>query len=374
MKFLIAAWYEFLKNIRDIKMLGFIVVFPIIVSYLIGSAVEGFFEPYDGEPIQAAYVNLDNGPVGKAFGLFLEDREIMDRLTARPYANLEEGRKAMDSGACTVLIHVPAGLSDAVLQGTGGKIELYGGTDIEFVHALADAFISSFNANLASVQAGGAPLQMERVDATVRVNRTKGGVFPDLTDYYSVLVLLQALIIGAIFGVYITARNYGSDIHIRIHALPVKPWTLLFGRIAGSVAYLLLASFATILFTKYAMGADWSGSVPLMIGTLAVFSFIVVCLGVICGKLFRRVSTSIAVTFLLMFFCGTMSGSVSPKSGMTALGFLTPNYYAKTLLFGTIYGYPDQVMIQAALMLAAIAAAVCLAAVAATRRVGNDHI
>lgn len=33
---------EFLKNVRDVKMLAFLVVFPIVISYIIGEAVGGF--------------------------------------------------------------------------------------------------------------------------------------------------------------------------------------------------------------------------------------------------------------------------------------------------------------------------------------------
>lgn len=374
MKFIIAAWYEFLKNIRDIKMLAFIVVFPIVVSYLLGSAVQGYFKTYDGQAIEAAYVNNDGGVVGQAFDQFTNAGEVKERVDARPYAGIDEGREALSDGTCTVIIYLPEGLSESVLKGGGGKIELEGSEDVEYINALTSSFASTFNANLASIKAGGAPLKFERVNSAVRVDRTKGGEFPDLTDYYAVLVLLQALVIGGIFGAHITARNYGSDIHIRNHALPVRPWALLFGRIAGSTAYLLVAGSATILFTKFVYGVNWGGNVPVMIGTLAIFSFVVIGLGVICGRVFKKVSTSTMIILVIMFFFGTVSGSVSPKSGAIALGFLTPNYYAKELLFGTIYGYPDQVMIRSALMLAAFAAAVCVAVILLTRRAHYDNI
>lgn len=80
------------------------------------------------------------------------------------------------------------------------------------------------------------------------------------------------------------------------------------------------------------------------------------------------------VILLLVFLFGTASGSVSPKSTIIAFGFLTPNYYAKELLFGTIYGYPDVVMIRSALVLAAFAAAVCAAVILLTRRAHYDNI
>lgn len=374
MNFLVAAWYEFLKNARDIKMLAFIVVFPIVVSYLIGSAVQGFFKPDDGKPIEAAYVNLDKGAVGTGFDQFITSKEVGEKLKITAYPGLEQGQKALSDGNYTVLVYLPADLTEGILRGESREIEISGGKDAEFVTTLASSFASTVNANMAVVMAGGKPVQIERTEAVVRVNRTNNGAYPNLTDYYSVLVLLEALVIGAIFGAYITARQYGSDIHIRIRALPVNPWSLLFGKITGSVAYLMLMSAATILFTRYVYGVEWGGNVPALIGALAVFSLIVVCLGVICGRVFKKVSTAIMIVFVLMFFFGTVSGSVSPKSGVVALGFLTPNYYAKVLMFGSMYGYPAPVMAQSALWLVGMAVAVCLAVAALTRRVGYDSI
>jgi ABC-2 type transport system permease protein len=369
MKFLIAAWYEFLKNLRDVKMLGFMVVFPVVVSYLIGSAVSGYFKPDNGKPIAVACVNLDEGAAGSGFDQFIHNDEIEKRIQTSVYGRLEDAQKALETGDCSVLVYLPAGLSDQALKGEGGNIQIYGETDAELVKTLAESFAGTFNANLSVVKTGGMPVQAERREAVIRVDRTNGAGYPRLTDYYSVLVLLEALVIGSIFGAYITARQYGSDIHIRIHSLPVNEWTLTFGRMTGSVAYLLLTSLATIVFTKYFYGVNWGGNIPVLFGTLAVFGFTVVGMGVICGRILKKVSTSFMAVFVLMFFFGTVSGSVSPRSGVITLGFITPNYYAKVLLFGSIYGYPAQTMITNALWLLGFAAAVCLAVVLLTRRV-----
>lgn len=374
MNFLIAAWYEFLKNIRDVKMIALVIIFPLVTTYLLGSAGKGFFKADDGSAIQAAYVNLDNGAVGQAFDEFLNNKDVAARLKTTRYSSLEQGKKAISDGPATALIYVPQGLTSGIMNGGSEKIQLYGGQSLELVETLVDGFASSFNANLAVMKTGGKPVQAERTSAVTRVSGTRNGEYPDLTDYYAVLLLLQALVIGSIFGVYITTRNYDSDIHIRIHALPVNPWTLLAGRITGSAAYLLMASAATILFTAYVYGVNWSGNLPVLVGTLVLFCLIMVGIGVLCGKLFRKTSTAIMMVFVLMFLFGSLSGATSPRSGIDILGFITPNYYAKVLLFGSIYGYSSQVMVTQALCLLGIAAAVFAAIAALMRRVRYDNL
>lgn len=373
MKFLVAAGYEFLKNLRDLKMIVFLIVFPIVTIYLIGSAVQGFFEPDTGRVIEVAYVNEDEGVIGRGFDAFFGSEEIKDSLKISKYDSAEEGEKALSDGSGTVLVSVPEGLSDSIMRGESGSVEVSGNTGLDIVETMVNSYTSSVNANMAAAEAGLKPVAAERADAVIRVDRTKNGSYPSLIDYYAILILLEALVIGAIFGAYISARNYDSDIHIRIHALPVHSMTLLFGRVLGSVAYLLLTSAATMLFTGCVYGVNWGGNLPVMLGALALFCTVMVGIGVVCGRVLKKISTAIMMVFALMFFFGTVSGSVSPLSGATALGFLTPNYYAKILLFGSIYGYSDHVMINSALWLAAIAAAVYALVIVLMRRVQHDN-
>ncbi len=374
MRFLVAAWYEFLKNLRDIKMVVFLIVFPIVTIYLIGSAVQGFFEPDTGTVIEVAYVNEDDGAIGQGLDAFFDNDELRDKLDVSKYDSLDEGEKALSEGSSTVLVSVPDGMTDALMQGESAKIAISGSTGLEIVETMVNNYASAVNANVVAAEAGIEPAQAERTSVVERVDRTENGSFPSLIDYYAVLILLEALVIGGIFGANISASNYGSDIHIRTHALPVNPFTLLFGRVIGSVAYLMLTSVATILFTSLVYGVNWGSNLPVLLGTLGLFCMVMVGIGVICGRVLKKISTAIMMVFALMFFFGTVSGSVSPLSGVTTIGFLTPNYYAKILLFGSIYGYPDHVMISSAFWLTVMAAAVYAAVIALMRRVKYDNI
>lgn len=372
MKFITAAWYEFIKNIRDIKMIAIMIVFPLITIYLIGSAVQGFFVPEDMPKINVAYINQDNGAVGQGLDDLINTPELKNSLKITTFEDFEQGRRAVDDGRCSVMIWLPDSLTEELLQGVNKKILLYGTTDMEFIEILLNNFTSAFNANIAVINAGGIPVQINAAGVK-GVNVSKYEEYPNLTDYYAVLVLLQILVVGSIFGSYITAKSFGSDIHIRIHSLPVNRWTLLFGRISGSVAYLLSVSTAIILFTKFIYGVNWNGNLPVMIGTIALFCFIMVGIGLLCGMIFKKISVSIMVALILMFFFGMVSGSVSPRSGVVELGFLSPNYYAKILMFGSVYGYSEKIMINSALWLLGIAVAVYCAVIVLIRRIKYDN-
>lgn len=374
MKFLIAAWYEFLKNVRDIKMIAIIIVFPIITIYMLGSAVAGFFETDISPKFEIAVVNQDDGIVGSEFDKFLGNKDISEKLTVKAFESQDEAKSAVDAGTYTALVYLPKGMTTALANGDKQQIVIYGKENMEFVETLVSGFASGFNTVNAAVTTGLMPVQIHSETAIQRVNRVKGDAFPNMKDYYAVLILLQILIAGGVFGVYITTKPYGSDMHIRVHALPVNKWSLLSGRILGSTVYMALASAVIIVFTGLAYGINWNGSMPIMAGTILLFCFIMVGAGAVFGKLFSKSTTALMMVMVLLFAFGIVSGAVSPTSGVTAFGFLTPNYYAKVLLFGSIYGYPAQVMVQSALCLAVFAAITYGALAVLTRRRGNDNL
>lgn len=374
MNFLIAAWYEFLKNVRDVKMVAIMVVFPIITIYMLGTAVAGFFSKDVKPGFEIAYVNLDDGAVGSAFGTFLENKDISSRLDVKAYPGMEQAKQAVDDGRADAMVYLPQGLTQAVARGEKQAITLYGKDALAFVDTLVSGFASGFNTQSAIARTAGHPVEIAAENSVERVSRIKNDAVPSLKDYYAVLVLLQILVAGGIFGVYVTTRNYGSDMHIRIHALPVNKWTLLYGRLLGSTVYLCLTTAVIIAVTGAAFGINWGGNALVMAGTILLFCFLMVGIGAIFGRVFGKFTTAVMAVLALLFFFGVASGAVSPTSGVTALAFLTPNYYAKVLLFGSIYGYPAGVMAQSALWLAALAAVTYGALTALMRRNDYDNL
>jgi ABC-2 type transport system permease protein len=80
MKVLVVAYYEFIKNLRDIKMLAFLIIFPVITTLILGTSIEGYFSGDSAKRISVVYINKDKGAIGKEFDKFLENEEIIKRL------------------------------------------------------------------------------------------------------------------------------------------------------------------------------------------------------------------------------------------------------------------------------------------------------
>jgi ABC-2 type transport system permease protein len=375
MKILIAAYYEFLKNLRDIKMVIFIVVTPIIITFILGTAIQKEFNKDSSEKISIGYVNKDSGTVGKGFDEFLKQDEIKKRLKTVDFSDEAGGLKALAEAKIDVLISLTEYLSESLSADDKLTIKLYGNKNLEFVETLVNGFTKSFNTVTSVIASGGIPSHETGFDSSLeRIYYTKVAVVPSAIDYYGILILLQILVIGALFGVFITASNPGSDIHIRLHSIPVAKEKLILGRIIGSVAYLFTASIINIICTKLLYGVNWSGNAAIILSTVLVFSIIIVCIGVLIGLLVPGYSTSMMLIILMMMFFGTFSGSITPVSVNSTIGLFIPNYHAKMLLFGTIYGYSKSIMLQSAFWLLGMMTVICGALVFFIRRYRYDNI
>lgn len=375
MKVLVVAYYEFIKNLRDIKMLAFLIIFPVITTLILGTSIEGYFSGDSAKRISVVYINKDKGAMGREFDKFLENEEIIKRLDIKRLNDKAQGDKALKDGAVDGMIYLPEDLSQTLHIEDRKFIELYGKKNMEYVESLVSSFTGSYNALNALISVGGTPSGHSIHGSNIkRVVYTKDSIMPRTIDYYAVLILLQMLIVGAIFGVLITAKNYGSDIHIRTHSLPINPWNLIAGRILGSVLYMVIAAFITILCTMVLYKVNWNGNPLVIFGTIFIFCIIVIGIGVVIGLLIPIFTVGIMIVFLLMIFFGTYSGSVSPASVNDSISILIPNHHAKVLIFGAIYGYSKAVMVKAVLWLLGMMTVIYGTAVMFIRRAKYGNI
>jgi len=367
-KILSIGYYEFLKNLRDIKMFALLLIFPILIVFILGNAIGGFFSNDIKSIIPVGYINSDTGDTGKALNTFLNNGEIKKRIELINYDDKKQGQKALETGAINTLINVPSVLSKEQ------SIQVSGNADVEFIESMLTSFIISYNGTKALISVNGKNIDNEITTNIKRIYYTKTAIKLSAMNYYAVLTLLQMLIVGAILGIFITTKNYGSDMPIRMHSLPVKEWTIVTGKIMGSTLYLFLAACINILFTKVVYGVNWDGNPLIIIGTILVFCSIVIGIGVMLGLFITSFSMSLMIVMLMMTFFGTLSGAISPAIANDSISFLIPNYHAKILLFGAIYGYPKQVMIQSAVWLLGIMVFLYGIISILIRRVSYDNI
>lgn len=374
MKFHAVAYYEFIKNIRDLKMAMILIIFPIIMILIIGNALGSIFDREMTVSIKSGYVNNGTGVTAKTFNEYLNGNEIKDKLELIRFSNEASGQEALKKNEIDTLILLPDDIDSRLAEGKKQFIRLYGNEKLTFVENLVKSYTDLNNAYNALLSVKGIPVEVQGGSVLKRIYYNKDAATPNSISYYSVLTLLQLLFMGSMFGINITSKTHASDIHVRIHSLPLSGLVMTGGRVAGSTLYLVLASVFTIAVSKYVYHANWDGNLAVIIGTMLLFCMLTVGMGMILGLLFKGYSMALMSTLILMLFFASIAGAFTPSSSIAFLSGVSPMYHAKILLFGTIYGYSGQIMMEALLWLSAQTFAVFGLAAFLSRRVRYDNI
>jgi ABC-2 type transport system permease protein len=376
-KFLTAAYYEMLKNSRDIKMSAILLVFPIITIYILGNAIGNFYTDDVTNKIPVGYVNQDTEVIGEQFDQFIHHEDITRWVDVHEFSSKDEASTALEKGQLDGLIYLPDKLSDQVMTNSKSSIIIDGARNVEMIESIVSGFVQSHNSQNAVVAVTGSLSEQAGLTSggvIERIHYTKNKEMPSMIDYYSVLTLLQMLIIGAIFGVNIINKSANSDLHVRFQSLPVNRWGLHLGQVVGSVVYLFITSIVVLLFTKYIYQANWDGNMLIIAMTMLVYCAIAVGMGLLIGMFVRGIPTALMIVLLLMTFFATVSGAISPVSAGGMIALLSPNYHANMLIFGTIYGYASEVMVESALWLGGFLLIIYGVSAFCMGRLKHDHI
>lgn len=372
MNILIIAKQELIRNLRDIKMIVILVVFPILTIFILGNV-----QPDSSSTkISVGYVNLDKlNEIGTAFDQFVQSDDIKDMIDIVPCDSLDEINEKLEKGDISCYIYLSNNLSKELQEGKSAEITVGGNKNVDFIDSMVNTFVSKLK-TMSTIQViNGSNMEVDLDKfAFQRVSTKEGKGEPSTIDYYSVVMLLEMLIIGAIFGVFISSSPQESDINVRLYSLPVGKVKFMIGRTLGSIACLFLSAMTTLLFSKVIYGANWNGNIILMLGVIIIYSAIIIGIGMIIGMFVSSYTTALIIVMLLMIIFGIISGAVTPGSSIPGLNYFIPNYHAQILLFGTIYGYPKDIMVEGAIGLMAFLVGIYAVLLGIIRRGKHAHI
>lgn len=377
MKILWSAYYEFIKNIRDIRILIALILFPISIIILLGTAFDGNLTEDFKDRIKTGYVVLDKGQVGKGIEQFLKSDDINKIIYTVSYSTEAGAIEAIDKGEIENYVVIPGDTSGKLQNKQSAEMRIEGKKNIELLKTILNSYIYRNNALSIAIELSGNNIDIQKpseMSETFERITPVDSKLPEAIDYYSILTLLQVMLMGSILGIIVVSRNQQSNIHIRLYALPTSKWTILSGKVLGTSMFLFISCIITVVFTKFVYHANWDGNLLIIGSVLMVFSFISIGIGIMVYSLTNSIVPSLGVSFLIMLFAAVAGGAMTPSVTIQSLNIINPIYYTKVLIFGAIYNYPSIVMYKAAGGLLAILAVIYAISILKLRRVNYDNI
>ena len=210
--------------------------------------------------------------------------------------------------------------------------------DATVVKCVFDTFTSSLNADFAVQKhfpGKSLPQNLNIEDGYVKME-TDADSTPDAMSYYAIAMLMMVLLYGAEYGCNSIADDYFGAIGERIKTTPIKRYEQYIGKMLGMIVATTLQGIFIVLLTGLVYGAKWGTNYLALLGIIFSMSAASVTLGACLCMITRDGGKGQAMVALLVIACTFLAGGFV-KVDMGTLKYISPNYYAQTAMFNSIY-------------------------------------
>ena len=342
------AYYTILRNIRDKKSMSSMLLLPIVLILILGTALSGAFKTTNLDSIPVCYLNNDRGEASQHFEEFLKSEEISKILEIKRVTSFDEGKKLVGEKKTRAVIVINESYSENIKSGRKANIEVYSSGFSEFSSSIIKNIVESYNQGANTVGAmqmlGVTDLKYSRSESIAESPITTDGKRPKAIDYYAVTMLVMILMYGTQYGCHGIGEDYLENRGKRVKNTPIKPYEQFAGITLGNIFTVMCQSLILILFTKYVYGANWGGNIPGILLISFTLSTMSIALGIMFTVLIRdrmKASTMISLLVPIMTF---LAGGYTPISAgnsvFAKIMYISPSYLAQTAFFNIIYGQP----------------------------------
>ncbi len=385
-------YYQFIHSMKCIfldykPLLTKILTFSLIILVL-GSA---FSEMFDTklEPVTVGVLNEDSGEYAE--GIILEALKPQGSLTpvkkseteekteeteqekpnispndwmkAYTVENEEDGRSlACDSDIAedkqiVAMIHFGEDFSEKLAEREASEdadpvsITVKAGRssmiDSTIVKCVFDAVTGVLNADTAVRDNLGIetfPHDLNLEDGYVKIEADAKST-PDAMSYYAIAMLMMVLLYGAEYGCASIADDFFGVIGDRIKITPIKRYQQYIGKMIGMVVATTIQGLFIVLLSGLVYGANWGNNYLALLFNIFSMSAASVTLGACLCMITRDGAKGQSMVSLLVIACTFLAGGFI-KVDMGPLKFISPNYYAQTAMFNSIYNGDTGIALQ----------------------------
>src|SRR3954447_7311953 len=341
----ITAYYEVLKYSRMRSVLVILIVLPLLLILLLGSAFDS-----ELKPAKVAVFMADQGELRSSMDAFWRDDKIKSSIKFIAADSEKEVQNFVREGIADYGVFVPADFSTRLIAGETTKWLTYSGRYGEknmAVEAVVNSFMVNVNLQLAAIATLGSDQAIvtethhsQAANSSAVIVGTLGSgedkVFGGTTaiQYYSVAYLIMFLLYGGMTAGIALLNQKSSGTLQRMYVIPISFRAVVFGIITGTVMLAALQTIIIILFTNYVYGVDWGGHYDLitlicLLTTIAGAGLSIIIASFV-GSIKTMQSLFTIIAFSMAFISGGMAAEIENMVGNA--NRWTINYWANVSL------------------------------------------
>ncbi|ABR50285.1 ABC-2 type transporter [Alkaliphilus metalliredigens QYMF] len=391
MKIVQISYYKLLRHVRDKKSMSQMILLPIILIFILGTALSNHFTITDISPTKVAYFSQDAGAGSRYFEMFMKSGEVNQIIDLQEVDSYDTGIAMIEKREMTAFVYIDEDYSHGVYQGKQADIQVFSSVQGSFrtsiVQSVVDSYINGANTVQAKIRLNNGE-EMDLIhylgdneqmfftknENIENISIDTAGSTPKAMDYYAVTMLVMILMYGAEYGSGAIAEIKFQSKGSRLIAAPIRRYEIYIGSTLGVALTLFIQSVVLILFTKYVYHVNWGDNLYIILFTCLTLSIFATGLGIVGCLLSGSSKVASSVTNILVVIFTFVAGGYMPldqQGGLLGImRGLSPNHYAQRAIFNTIYsGNMEQVKSSIGIMWLMILAVFTISIVKGRRKV-----
>ena len=362
MKILWIGMKDLQQAARDGKGLLLLIVMPLVLIAILGSAFGGQFTQTQGVmAFDVALVDEDGGAMGEAVRSFLSSPEFADIFTVLETTEAE-ARQHVTEGNLAAAVIVPQYFSEKFMKGEPVQLEVFADQSRFISPMVVESVMQNFAESLGAGQlaviqgmaAGTVPedelatlgedvaRELQALSPTIHEELSQPDTVITSFQYYTAAMAVMFMLFAGMSGLESIIKEQRNQTFQRLVASPLQRSQFVFGKFTGIVAISFAQFLVMMVGTRYIYGVSW-GSRPWEAAIVALsFGIAVSGLSLMASALIREEKTLLSIWPIGIQISSLLGGSMVPLAAfpptMQLIARITPNYWGLQALTQVMMG------------------------------------
>jgi ABC-2 type transport system permease protein len=331
---------EVKHSFRDRKSMAMMILFPIALILVLGSAFKSeFSSSMDIGTPKILYSIEGTGVISDNFKTSFIEKGKDFKIEFIKTDDMNSAKKKLISKECDAIIEMKA----------DNKIEFYK-SGIESLKAgMAESILSTY------VQQFNVITDIIKVNPRVvnsiisdnnsdysTITSVNKSAQPSSLDYYTIAEIALIIMYSGMIGLFGISSEKNSKTRDRILISPVRKYEFLIGKTIGGVIATMLQIAIVVLFSKYVLKANWGSDIFTVLLIFISQIVMAISIGVGLGFIFKNENVANGILNFMIPVMVFLGGSYMPVDGLgsktfEAITYLSPVRWVNRSVMDVIY-------------------------------------
>ncbi len=374
MSFFTIALKDIKIRLFDRKGFVMMLLMPIILTAILGSALSGVFGENGSIPktkVGIVVSSPDDVLTDQFIHDVLQGEELKESLTVKQIDSKEHLQAEVEQQKVDVGLFLPSGWGEGLSNGDVHDITIYHDPEKEIQSKVIQTITTSFVEKATSVTIATGVITEELATAVPASNQKiniadiSKGIVDELTEiassrvdavtaekdgkepitgmqYYAAAMAAMFLLFNITVGAKSIIQERKTETLARLMSSPIRYSSIIFGKFLGTLYYSIIQFFVFVLTTHFLFGVNWGNDLLQIIVIGLAYSISVAGFSMVIAGLLTEEKTADSVGGLGIQILALLGGSMVPLAafpeGLQGLSNFAPNKWALNSLLEVMNG------------------------------------